>query len=92
MIILRPGEKITGADIGKLLDTAPSGTRGHSDEMTTLADVQRQHIVQALIKSGGVIGGARGAARLLGLPRSTLQYRMKTLGLEPNDYRKEMHH
>jgi transcriptional regulator with GAF, ATPase, and Fis domain len=60
--------------------------------MTTLADVQRQHIVQALIKSRGVIGGAKGAARMLGLPRSTLQYRMKTLGLEPNDYQKEMHH
>jgi transcriptional regulator with GAF, ATPase, and Fis domain len=91
MIILRPGEKITGSDIGKLLDTTPSGIRGHSDEVTTLADVQRQHIVQALIRSRGVIGGSRGAARLLGLPRSTLQYRMKTLGLEPEDYRKEMH-
>ncbi|MGD9228169.1 MAG: sigma 54-interacting transcriptional regulator [Desulfobacterales bacterium] len=92
MIILRPGEKITSSDIVKLLDRTATGIRGHSDKMTTLADVQRQHIVQALIKSRGVIGGAKGAARMLGLPRSTLQYRMKTLGLEPNDYQKEMHH
>jgi formate hydrogenlyase transcriptional activator len=90
MIILRPGEKITSSDIGKLLDRTPTGIRGHPGEVTTLADVQRRHIVQALIKSRGVIGGAQGAARTLGLPRSTLQYRMKTLGLAPNDYRKEI--
>ena len=91
MIILRPGEKITSSNIGYLLDRTPTGSLGLSDEMTTLADAQRRHIVQALINSRGIIGGAKGAARLLGLPRSTLQYRMKNLGLEPNDYRKEIH-
>jgi formate hydrogenlyase transcriptional activator len=88
MIILRPGEKITSNDIDKLLDRTFRGVQDQSDELTSLADVQRKHIVQALIKSQGVIGGAKGAARLLGLPRSTLQYRMKILGLKPNDYRK----
>ena len=87
VIILRPGEKISSRDIGKLLDRAPTGLQGHSDEVTTLAEVQRLHIVKALIKSRGVIGGAKGAARLLGLPRSTLQYRMKNFGLQPQDYR-----
>jgi transcriptional regulator with GAF, ATPase, and Fis domain len=54
--------------------------------VSTLADAQRQHIVQALIKTGGIIGGSNGAARLLGLPRSTLQYRMKKLAIQPSDF------
>jgi len=87
MIILNPGEEITGSDIGILLDRTHNGPREQTDEVSSLADVQRRHIVQALIKSRGTIGGTKGAARLLGLPRSTLQYRMKNLGLEPNDYR-----
>jgi transcriptional regulator with GAF, ATPase, and Fis domain len=57
--------------------------------VSTLADAQRQHIVQAMIKTRGVIGGSNGAARLLGLPRSTLQYRMKKLGIKPQDYNKK---
>ena len=87
MIILRPGEKIASGDIGKLLDRGPTGIQAHSDEVITLADAQRRHIAQALIKSRGVLGGANGAARLLGLPRSTLQYRIKNLGLDPSDFR-----
>jgi DNA-binding NtrC family response regulator len=86
MMILRPGEKITGIDIDKILSAAGTIRRKFSKEVSTLADAQRQHIVQALIKTGGIIGGSNGAARLLGLPRSTLQYRMKKLAIQPSDY------
>jgi len=57
--------------------------------VSTLADAQRQHIIRTMIKTRGVIGGSNGAARLLGLPRSTLQYRLKKLGIQPSDYTKE---
>jgi transcriptional regulator with GAF, ATPase, and Fis domain len=33
-----------------------------------------------------VVGGKNGAARLLDIPRSTLQYRMKKLKITPLDY------
>jgi formate hydrogenlyase transcriptional activator len=89
MIILRPGEKITENDIVKILSVANTDCRDLPNEVSTLADAQRQHIVQAMIKTGGVIGGSNGAARLLDLPRSTLQYRLKKLDIQPHDYNKE---
>ena len=47
----------------------------------TLDEVQREHILEALRQSGGVLGGCNGAAVRLGLPRGTLQYRMRKLGI-----------
>jgi formate hydrogenlyase transcriptional activator len=47
----------------------------------TLDEVQREHILEALRQSGGVLGGRNGAAVRLGLPRGTLQYRMRKLGI-----------
>ena len=50
-------------------------------EEETLAQAERRHILKTLERTGGVVAGPRGAARLLGLPRSTLLNRMKKLGL-----------
>jgi formate hydrogenlyase transcriptional activator len=47
----------------------------------TLADAQRDHILEALRQTGGVIAGRYGAAVRLGLPRTTLLYRMRKLGI-----------
>jgi transcriptional regulator with GAF, ATPase, and Fis domain len=48
----------------------------------SLEDVERQHIVETLERTRGVIGGKGGAAEILGLPTSTLRNRMKKLGLK----------
>jgi transcriptional regulator with GAF, ATPase, and Fis domain len=50
---------------------------------STLDDVQRDAIVRALQSCGGIIGGPKGAAALLGLKRTTLQARMQKLGIAP---------
>lgn len=47
----------------------------------TLVDVEREHILSALEETGWVIGGAKGAAARLGMKRSTLQHKMKKLGI-----------
>jgi formate hydrogenlyase transcriptional activator len=47
----------------------------------TLADAEREHIVGILRDTNGVLGGKSGAAALLGMKRSTLQWKMKKLGL-----------
>jgi formate hydrogenlyase transcriptional activator len=47
----------------------------------TLEDAERDHISQALRASGWVIGGPDGAARRLGIPRTTLIYKMRRLGI-----------
>ena len=50
----------------------------------TLAQVERDHIINTLKETGGVVGGTKGAAALLGIPRQTLQYRMKKHGISAN--------
>jgi formate hydrogenlyase transcriptional activator len=47
----------------------------------TLEDAERDHILHALGETGWVLGGSAGAARRLGLPRTTLISKMKKLGL-----------
>ncbi len=47
----------------------------------TLAEAEKDHIVEALRQTGGVVGGQRGAAARLGLKRSTLQFRIRKLGI-----------
>jgi formate hydrogenlyase transcriptional activator len=47
----------------------------------TLAQTQRDHILEVLKRVGGVVGGREGAAAQLGLPRTTLLYRMRKLGI-----------
>ncbi len=46
-----------------------------------LEDAMREHIERIIKLTGGRISGPRGAAALLGIPRSTLQYRMRKLGI-----------
>jgi formate hydrogenlyase transcriptional activator len=48
----------------------------------TLADAERDHIITILRETHGMVGGANGAAARLGMKRSTLQWKMKKLGIE----------
>jgi formate hydrogenlyase transcriptional activator len=48
----------------------------------TLAEAEREHILDVLNQTDWVISGLRGAAVRLGLPRTTLVYRMRKLGIE----------
>jgi formate hydrogenlyase transcriptional activator len=47
----------------------------------TLEQAEREHIIATLKETKWVISGARGAAHRLGMNRSTLQFRMKKLGI-----------
>jgi formate hydrogenlyase transcriptional activator len=48
----------------------------------TLADADRDHILETLKQTDWLIGGQDGAANRLGLPRTTLVYKMRKLGIE----------
>jgi formate hydrogenlyase transcriptional activator len=48
----------------------------------TLAEAQREHIVEVLRETRWVLGGDNGAAARLGMPRTTLVYRMRKLGID----------
>jgi formate hydrogenlyase transcriptional activator len=56
-------------------DTPPSSPR-------TLDDAQRQHILRVLKQTEWRISGPRGAAAILGIKRTTLQARMRKLGIK----------
>jgi formate hydrogenlyase transcriptional activator len=49
-----------------------------------VAAVEREHILKALKDANGIISGPGGAAERLGLKRTTLQSRMKKLGINRN--------
>jgi formate hydrogenlyase transcriptional activator len=53
---------------------APSGT---------LEATEREAILRTLRETNGVLGGPRGAAVRLGMKRTTLQSRMRKLGIQP---------
>jgi formate hydrogenlyase transcriptional activator len=55
---------------------------GKAKAFPSLADYERQYIEDILRHTSGVIYGPRGAAKILGLKPSTLQSRMKKLGIE----------
>ena len=48
---------------------------------STLEAVERAHILATLHGTGWLVGGPNGAAAVLGVNRSTLQFRMKRLGI-----------
>jgi formate hydrogenlyase transcriptional activator len=57
---------------------APTTSAG----LGTLNEVERNHILAALLKTGGKIEGANGAAKILDIHPNTLRHRIKKLGVQ----------
>jgi len=57
-------------------------------ENPSLEAAERDHILRVLRESQGQIGGDDGAAARLGLKRTTLNSKLKKLGIERSDYMK----
>jgi len=64
------------------MDLTHTVTRRSESAARTLADADREHILETLERSNWLIGGQDGAANRLGLPRTTLIYKMRKLGIE----------
>jgi len=80
-VILSQGEELT-VSIAELKN---SQTQAGSTA-TTFEQAERTAILDALKASSGRISGRGGAAERLGLKRSTLQNKMKRLGIGKKDY------
>jgi formate hydrogenlyase transcriptional activator len=52
----------------------------------SLEETEREYIVRVLRETGGIISGPKGAARRLGLKRTTLQSKMERLRIIRTDY------
>jgi formate hydrogenlyase transcriptional activator len=62
------------------LDNCAAPRRDNGNDQT-LEAAERAHILAILKETRWVLGGARGAAVRLGMNRSTLQFRLKKLGI-----------
>jgi formate hydrogenlyase transcriptional activator len=69
-------QTLAEGDCNHILDVLPQPKM-----QQTLAEVERNHILGILQQTKGVISGRNGAALRLGLPRTTLMYRMHKLGI-----------
>jgi formate hydrogenlyase transcriptional activator len=83
-VILSPGPALR-LDVADLKaggrNPEVDGVASGSNAGSTLADAEREHILGVLRETGWVLGGATGAAARLGMKRTTLQSRMKKLGI-----------
>ncbi len=78
-VILSPGPSLQ-VPLGDL-QPAAAETRAPVAAAVTLAAAEREHILGVLRETGWVVAGAKGAAARLGMKRSTLQAKMKKLGI-----------
>ena len=75
-VILSPG-----ADLQVRLPELKPLTGNSTNGAKTLEGIEREHILKILRQTNWIIGGRAGAAMQLGMQRSTLQSRMKKLGI-----------
>ncbi|MBX3235358.1 MAG: sigma 54-interacting transcriptional regulator [Nitrospiraceae bacterium] len=77
-VILSQGPILTPAELDGL------GTQeepADAPRLVTMTDVERTHILNTLEQTNWVLSGTGGAAARLGMKRSTLQHRIKRLGI-----------
>jgi formate hydrogenlyase transcriptional activator len=75
-----PGLEFPLGELKRMMKTGV-GKDDATSPARTLADIERDHILDVLRKVRGVVSGRNGAAVRLGLPRTTLIYRMHKLGI-----------
>ncbi len=80
-VILSPGSTLR-APLSELRSPEPIGPGGHSN----LESAEREHILRILRECNGMIGGNNGAAQKLGVKRTTLNSKIKKLGIKRRDY------
>src|SRR5262249_32039134 len=89
-VLLTPGKELkvpfsdltisrAATDVAPEVVIGPSGADAPS--LPTLEEADRQHILRALRQTEWKIAGPKGAAALLGMKRTTLQARMRKLGI-----------
>ena len=79
-VILTEGMALR-APLAELQAESPTSGSEHS-----LEEAEREHMIRVLLETRGMISGPSGAARRLGLKRTTLQSKMQRLGITRQDY------
>ena len=61
--------------------TSQEAVYSSQTQLSTLEEMEREHVIRALKESNWVTGGPKGAAAKLGMKRTTLAYRIRKLGI-----------
>ncbi len=83
LIIVYSGKTVTLREIEPLLNIRQAG---RDLAPMALAEAERAHLIRILTIAKGIVGGKNGAAALLRVPKSTLQYKLQKHSLTPKDY------
>jgi formate hydrogenlyase transcriptional activator len=76
-VILSPGSVLRPP----LAELKQAAVQTPSTELSTLEEMEREHVLRAVRASNWVIGGPSGAATRLGMKRTTLAYRIRKLNI-----------
>ncbi len=81
-VILTPGSTLRAplAELEKVEEENSTTSHQHLDV------AEREHILRVLRETKGMIGGIGGAAEKLGLKRTTLNSKLRKLGIARDDY------
>lgn len=80
-LILSPGNTLAyGSWIPAVKTAGPNG----KPAVQKLNEVEKQHIISVLEKTNWKVSGEKGAAKILGINPTTLEARMKKMGIERN--------
>jgi formate hydrogenlyase transcriptional activator len=74
-VILSPGTSLR-APLEELTQETVQSSEAH---LSTLEEIEREHVLRALKESNWITGGPNGAAAKLGMKRTTLAYRIRKL-------------
>jgi formate hydrogenlyase transcriptional activator len=70
-------------DYGEWIPSEKISTSINNGASTTkLEDVEKEHIIEVLNKTGWKVSGEKGAAKILGIKPTTLEARMKKMGIK----------
>jgi formate hydrogenlyase transcriptional activator len=76
-VILTPGSVLRPP----LAELKEAVVETYSSELSTLEEMEREHVLRAIRASNWKIGGPNGAAARLGMKRTTLAYRIRKLNI-----------
>ncbi|HVO63903.1 MAG TPA: sigma 54-interacting transcriptional regulator [Terriglobales bacterium] len=89
-VILSPGEELivpaSGLPVAHSCHSSARPSSTASAQTSTFQEAERQAIMNALSAASGRVAGNGGAAERLGLKRTTLQHKMRRLGITKVQY------
>jgi formate hydrogenlyase transcriptional activator len=80
--VLELDQDLLPVSVAETVPVAPASAAGPPASLATLEDMERAHILAALERTGWLIEGPRGAAKILALHPNTLRSRMDRLAIK----------